>query len=374
MRPVIVNGKFLAQPLSGVQRFCREIVLGIDALLAESDHGVSVGIALPKGAECDLPLRRIVPVGGARLSGNPWEQTELATLRPDAVLLNLGNTAPLLRGRQVVTIHDTAVFANRAGYTGLFTAWYRFQLPVIARRAERVITVSRFSASEITRFLGVAAGKIEVVPNAADHCARVAADPGILDRLRLARGRYVLALGNNGPHKNFGRIVAATRMLRENGLPLPLVIAGGGDRMFRKTDFEPGPDDILAGRVTDAELRALYEGAGCFVFPSLYEGFGIPALEAMTFGCPVVTSTAEALRETCRDAALYCDPLDVADIARRMEAVLTNPTLANDLRRHGRRRVAEFGWRDSARSVLDTVLRVAAERPVVDGMVGVAKA
>jgi glycosyltransferase involved in cell wall biosynthesis len=137
---------------------------------------------------------------------------------------------------------------------------------------------------------------------------------------------------------------------------LPLVAAGGGNsRIF--AGAAPG-SGTATGYVTDAELRALYEGASCFVLPSLYEGFGLPALEAMSCGCPVIASNTASLPEVCGDGALLCDPRDPKDIAARISFLLDQPGERERLRQRGMARAGEFTWRRSIQTLLDILDRL----------------
>ena len=355
MTQILINGRFLSQRTTGVQRFAREITVGIDHLLGQPGFGgLDVKLALPKGTSCPLSLSRIEVLPAGRLHGNIWEQAELPLLRPDATLINLGSTAPLRRRRQFVTIHDMSAFANADNYSRLFRSWYRFLQPRIARGAQRVITVSNFSASEIAAYCGVPAGKMLLIHNGVDHIDRIATDTSVFERLPVQRRGYLLAVGNLSPNKNIAATIRALERLRPEGIDLPLVVVGTKQGIFADgTVPVSDPSRTLsAGYVTDEQLRALYENAAGLVFPSLYEGWGIPVMEAMKLGCPVIASNQSVLPETCGDAALLCDPYDPDSIARQIKALLTIPGLADRLRAKGRQRAAQFSWQRSARTLL----------------------
>jgi len=260
------------------------------------------------------------------------------------VLVNPGNTAPLAVRRQVVVIHDAAVFAVPGSYGWRFRAWYRLMHRALAWRGVRVTTVSAHARGEIARHLGLEPAAVPVLGEGAEHILRAPADAGLPARLGLARP-YVLAVGSLAPHKNLAALSATAALL--DGRGMDLVLTGGGDpRIFAAAGL-PRPARHL-GRVDDAGLRALYEGAACFVFPSLHEGFGLPALEAMACACPVVAARAGALPEVCADAALLADPTSPADIAAAVARVLGDPGLAARMRAAGRARAAAFTWQDAA--------------------------
>ena len=351
MSRIYINGRFLTQPTTGVQRFAREILRAVDTLLASdgSARKRSLVLLTPPGATPPAGLRAIEcrPVG--RLQGQAWEQLELPRYTRDGFSLNLCNTAPLRGHSTIVTIHDAGIFAVPEAYSRPFRIWYRLLHPRLVRRAVRTLTVSEFSRVELSRYLGIGRDRFTVIPNGGDHILRDPADKRILSRLGLSR-RYVLAVSSHSAHKNFAGIQAAMTYMRRQDFTL--VIAGGANSRVFNAGEAPAGESVVTGRVTDAELRALYENAECFVYPSFYEGFGLPPLEAMTCGCPVVVSRAASLPEVCGEAAVYCDPNDPADIGRAVEGVLDNAELRSDLRRRGEERAAQFTWSRSGTALL----------------------
>ncbi len=334
MTMLALNARFLSQDLTGVQRFGLEIARGLVAqrklaVLAPPDARDEPGLA---------------PQRVGRLRGHAWEQLELPRHLSGAVLINPGNTAPLALHRQVVVIHDAAVFAVPGSYGWRFRAWYRLLQRALAWRRVCIATVSAHARGEIARHLRLDPADVAVVGEGAEHILRAPADAGLHARLGLERP-YVLAVGSLAPHKNLVALGAAAAMLAGRGMEL--VVTGGLDaRVFAAAGLPA--QARLVGRVDDAGLRALYEGAACFVFPSLHEGFGLPALEAMACGCPVVAARAAALPEICGDAALLADPGSPADFAAAVARVIDDPSLATVLREAGRARAAGFTWAAAA--------------------------
>ena len=248
-----------------------------------------------------------------RTCGTIWEQLELPRYCNGQVLFTLSGGAPILHSRNVVTIHDAAVVASPTGYSSAYRVWHGNLCRRMARQAEHIFTVSNFSKSEIVKWYRAAPEKISVTYLGSDHFSSLAADPSALERFGIS-GEFVLAASVHNPNKNFDRVVQA--ICHHNKSGIPLVIAGGRDcRVYRES--MRSLDGVRAlGYVSDPELKALYENAACFVFASLYEGFGLPPLEAMASGCPVVVSRAASLPELFNGAAFFCDPYDPEDIAQ----------------------------------------------------------
>jgi glycosyltransferase involved in cell wall biosynthesis len=273
-------------------------------------------------------------------------------------LLSLTNTGPILKRQQVATIHDASVFAFPDGYSPAFRRWYQVLLPALGRRVRRVVTDSEFSRAELIRYAHIPAGKLRVILLSGEHIRAAQADCGVLTRLGIRPQAYALAVGSQAPHKNFKVIVDSLQFLP--GRSFDVVVAGGQNpRIFGRDGDTLGAEIKQTGYVSDGELRALYENAGCFIYPSLYEGFGLPPVEAMTCGCPVVVSREASLPEVCGNAALYCDGRSPKSVAESVARVMQDGALQDRLRALGRSRAAELTWSGAARSLL-TILSEAA--------------
>ncbi len=340
-----INGRFLDQTLSGVQRFAYEMTRELTQIWPQA-AAPPVVLRPTKGGGVDVPF--CVRSVGYR-TGVPWEQLELPRVASGGLLMNLANTAPLLARNQAVVIHDVGAFDMPQAYSLAFRTYYRVLQRRMARRDIKVATVSEFSRSAIVKHLGIAHDRIAVVREGSDHMHRLASADGTLTRHQLTPGGYVLAVGNLSQHKNLASLSEVARMLDRRGVPL--VIAGQINPIFDSVGNKlPEPARYL-GRVSDAELKALYEGAACFVFPSLYEGFGLPAVEAMACRCVVLASRIPGLQETCGDAALFFDPKSPADIADKVASVLDDQPLAERLRQAGTARAGELTWAKSAQAL-----------------------
>lgn len=357
MKPIAINGRFLSQPLTGVQRYARELVVALDALLSsgELDPQQPVELLAPRGIR-DAPTLtaiRLRVVGRAR--GQLWEQFELPTFTRGKLLFTPGGGAPLLHRNHVFTVPDASVFSTPDAYTHLYGLWYRWHHRRAAGMSSlRFLTVSEFSKSELIHRLKIDPARINVIPEGHEHVLAIASDPCTLDKLGLRRTPYVLAVGSANPNKNFRALIKAFQLLRAQ-LPqalaesLRLVISGRADTRIFSGEASSGAGILHTGYISDAELRALYENATCFVFPSLYEGFGLPLLEAMTLGCATACSTSASLPEVGGDAVLYFDPHSPQEMADAIASLLNDAHLRESLAGRGQQRSRQFRWSDAAR-------------------------
>jgi len=353
VKKIYINGKFLGQRVTGTQRYARKLLNEFDCLLsAENRWNLEIEILSPRCVQVFPRYKslRVRTVGS--MSGTRWEQLELPRFCRGRLLFTLSGGAPILHSRNVVTIHDAAVVASPAGYSSVYRLWHANLCRRMARTAEHIFTVSNFSKSEIVKWYGAPEEKISVTYLGGDHLCGFAADPAALERFRIC-GKYILAASVQNPNKNFGRLVQAVSYHNESSMPL--LIAGGSDsNVYRSMKW---PEAVRSlGYVTDMELKALYENAACFVFPSLYEGFGLPPLEALSLGCPVVVSRAASLPEIFTGAAFFCDPYDPDDIARAIDrAVKSRDSTRDELKLFARK----FSWAKCARQTLEVIEEIA---------------
>jgi glycosyltransferase involved in cell wall biosynthesis len=344
---IAINGRFLTRAPTGVDRFAMEL---LRAWLPRFGVGHAVKTLIPAQGDA-RSAEGLSPTRVGRFTGHAWEQLELSAHCADDMLLSLCNTGPLTRRRQLAVLHDAGVMARPATYSLAFRSWYRWLFAGLMKHAGIVATVSKFSAGELMHYVGRRASAIELIFGAGEHVLRTPADTQILTRLGIHDQRYVLAVGSLTPNKNFSGVARAAALLSD--LDVKIVAAGGANtRVFNRAMLS-NDALITAGYVTDGELRALYEHATCFVFPSFYEGFGLPPLEAMHCGCPVLVSDRASLPEVCGEAAVYCDPDDPADIAQQLRRLVTSELLRSELRTAGLERARQFSWAKSAAALND---------------------
>lgn len=349
---IFINARFLTQDISGVQRYAEQMCRALKRL---RDDLVFVAPNNIRLHDCASALEAHC-IG--RSTGHVWEQIDLPLYlkrRGSPLLISISNTGPMLYGNQIATHHDINYVRYPQSYTRLFRLAYRTITPILLSRARTLITGSHFSRREISSFYGYAEDKVLVVPAAVS-------DDFIPGPTAVNRPNYLLAVSSPAVHKNFRRMIQAFLSLR--GHPdLQLHIVGAASALFADPNLQHiacrDPRIRFLGRLSDAELIAQYQGATAFVFPSLYEGFGIPPLEAQACGCPVLAANAASIPEVLQASALYFDPLDVSHMAAAMQRILLDAPLRNALRVQGLQNVQRFSWELSAQRLsqhIDTLL------------------
>ncbi|GBR24737.1 glycosyltransferase family 4 protein [Kozakia baliensis] len=352
MKNLFLNGRFLVQSLSGVQRFAREVTDALAAIVPENDPLRPV-ILLPPDSHETGPLTgpglKRKKVGKWR--GQIWEQFSLSVAARKGILLNLGNTGPVFGGKRFVVMHDAGVFAIKDSYSFAFRWWYRLLFLLLSRSGTKLITVSNFSQRELAKYLHIPAQRISVIQEGADHILKVQADESILQKHSLETGRFILAVGNLAPHKNLKILNSLSSVLEKSNLKL--VISGSFNNAVFNTKSELPSFATFVGRVNDAELHALYRHAAVLIFPSIYEGFGLPPVEAMTCGCPVIATDIPVLREVCGNAALFFkNEVELKDAVLHLSQ---DNNLRETLKKHAFAQSKNYRWKNTAQQILEII-------------------
>jgi glycosyltransferase involved in cell wall biosynthesis len=354
-----INGRFLTQRMTGVQRYAHEIVLALDAILLQmGKEALSMRLVAPPMATATPSLSKIAVCRSGFVSGHLWDQLVLPFYAGGGVL-SLGNFGPIVSSRHIVCIHDVNTFILPESYSRAFAAVYQNLLPIVGRRATRVATVSQFSADMMVRFGVCRSEKIFIAPNGHEHVLRWDARRADLSLIRTLKRPYIFLLGSTARHKNIDVILNQAAALDEAGIDI--VVAGGGSGIFAASAQVRRPSIHQLGFVSDDDLAALYENALCLVFPSRTEGFGIPPLEAMANGCPVISSNAASLVEVGGDVFLYVDPDDRDGWLRTIIALSGDEERRASLSRKGRERSKLFSWTRSAQIYLREMMNLSSQ-------------
>ncbi|PWB57312.1 MAG: glycosyltransferase family 1 protein [Bradyrhizobiaceae bacterium] len=363
-RRIVINGRFVGRSVTGVERYATEIVRALDLLAAE-EHPLAARLrfclAVPSDAEIEGRLQAISVERVGLLSSRLWEQFELPRWSGGDPIVNLCNTAPVLGSQNITCVHDAHVWLLPGNFSPAFRMLYRVLVPLSLRRSRRWVTVSRFSAEQLAR-LGIADRMPDAItPNGSDHALRWSPTSSSLDPTRLPE-RYLLALGSRSLNKNLALVHQLADRLAPEGIHV--LIAGGGNRqVFGQAEAAASSRAVELGRVSDDDLALLFEKATGFLFPSLYEGFGLPPLEAMRLGCPVIASNTSAMPEVLGDAAILCSPVAIDEWEAAVHELASNEDRRLDFVRRGRERAVGFTWRASALTVLRLLDEVASAQP-----------
>ncbi|MCW1238819.1 glycosyltransferase family 4 protein [Bacillus pretiosus] len=356
MRKIYINGRFLTQKTTGVQRVAEEIVKEIDNLLEDKELSKEFNfiILTPKNVIKNIKLKRIQVQQVGLLKGHLWEQLELPIYSRGDILINFCNTGPLFKREQVVFIHDAAIYSKPDGFSKKFVAWYKMVYKLVSKFSRGIITVSNFSKEELISNLPDVASKIRVIKIGVDHIEKVEKDEGILKKFNLEKDNFMLAVGSLHPNKNFKAILSALDHMQN--FAGQVVIAGGIDKKVVSEETSGfGGNITYVGYVTDEELCGLYSNAKVFIFPSIYEGFGLPPIEAMRLGCPVIASKVASIPEVCKDGAVYFNPIEPSELVEKIKLFYNNQIDKNELTTKALEIAKDYTWKKTAVELIDTL-------------------
>ncbi|WP_392558327.1 glycosyltransferase family 4 protein [Orbus mooreae] len=331
---VYINGRFLTQNMTGVQRFaleiCKELVKLRNDVVFLVPHSIDVNL-IPKSFNLQVIGKK---------NGLHWEQIELPRYlktQKNPLLINLCNRAPVFYKNNILVLHDVTFRRYPKSVSFSFGVFYKLMVPLLVKHAKQLLTVSEFSKNEIQHFYPNCKNNIEIIYNAVGE--------KFSSNGKLAcEENYLLAVSSDYLHKNFHRLVEAFIQLNDPSMKLKIV----GSKGKIAEQYQAVKNIDFIGRVSDEELIKLYQNAFAFVFPSLYEGFGIPPLEAQACGCPVLSSNLSVMPEVLADSVIYFNPFDIDNIVNAFKKVMMDKNLYNELINKGYKNVARFSWIDSA--------------------------
>jgi len=354
MSEIIVNARFLCERATGVGRLAMEVAKKLKALYPSIKFVAHKGIYYT-----ELAAQLEVETFGV-LKRMPWEQIELPSYlirkHKNAILLNLANSAPLLYTKNVVCIADVLWKRNPEWYSKKSLYYFNFLIPRIVKRSLKVLTISEFSKSEICTLFKVPPDKVQVFSCAvSEDFIRLEGDY----KYSELNERYILSVSSIDPRKNLIRLIEAYRKLELYKKGIKLYLVGQRYKAFPDINFELSLEElkyiIFTGYVSDEELVALYKNACIFVYPTLGEGFGLPPLEAMSKGCPVITSKITSLPDVCGDAAYYIDPHSIESIAEGISTLIESESLRKDFSARGLEQVKRFSWELAAQHIYELI-------------------
>ncbi|PWL39841.1 glycosyltransferase family 1 protein [Flagellimonas aquimarina] len=341
---IVINARFLTQPITGVQRFAVEISRILKKKLPNKVHFVTH----PGVIHLDLSKELDAEVIGFNKS-HIWEQIDLYLYlirKKKPLLISFGYTGPLFYNNQIVSIHDMAFKYYRETFSKSFSALYNFLVPKIAKKCLHVITVSESAKKELIQELDIPSEKITVVYNGLSDVFKAKGQP------LPNKDRYILTVSSHHPRKNYQRLLEAFSLLENKSIKL--FVIGNEIKHFSQSlenkDFDYGKRVKFLKNISDEKLSAYYENAELFVFPSLYEGFGIPVIEAMSKNIGCVVSDIPVFREITGGSVIFVDPKKVESILKGIEAGLILDKKEIDYKISNK-----FSWETSAGKVLELI-------------------
>lgn len=369
-----INGRSMFRQLTGVQHYAREVTHALCALKPEDvSFTVFAGREGRSGLKEGLPVSASRAPAGGPVRGMAWEQAVLRRMITKSgvdVIFNPANVAPLSPPvPSVVTVHDLAFLLFPEHFSRPFAAYYRMVMPRIIRQAAAVIAVSRSTETDLRDYLDVDPDRITVIPNGVSPAFRKRILKRELEEVRRRYGlpdRFFVSIASLDPRKNLKTLLNAYRLLPgEVSGNLGLVLVGSGNRVFADPGLQEElsrsrPGSVLApGYIPADDLPAIYRLSTALVYPSFYEGFGLPVLEAMAASTPVISSNRSSIPEVAGEAAVLVNPDSVEELSAAMDLVATDSGTRNLLIERGKKRAAAFSWEKTATATL-AVLRQAA--------------
>ncbi|RCK54064.1 hypothetical protein TH25_01600 [Thalassospira profundimaris] len=343
-KKIYVNCRYLTQHTTGVQRYAEEIC----KKLSEIDENL-IFVAPPKKYMLKNHTSiKIVNFGF--FNGHIWEQFVLPFYfikKRNYILLNLANTAPIFGTKNALVLHDIQFARKPRIHSFLFTAIYKAIIPLALKRSSPIITVSHESKKDILKFYKTKK-EIIIAPNATSETF---SSNAITETFKK---KYILSISPFSYHKNFSNIIKSFLSLEDKSYQLIITGTPNKNFNFSKDDIELKNVKFI-GRVTDTELKNLYQHAKCLIYPSFSEGFGLPIIEAQKCQCPVIASDIPVFHEVGGESILYCNPFDYRDIANKIELLIRDVSLCEELKNRGLINSEKYSWQRSAEKIYNAI-------------------
>jgi len=334
-RDIVINGRFLSRRVTGVERYGREIIQ-----LFRNSPALS-------GAE----KYRVEQTRMNGLAGHAWEQFVLpAKLKSNSILWSPANTGPLMVSNQALTIHDLSPLDHPEWFQKSFAAWYRLLLPILAKRVQVIFTPSEYTQQKVLKQLE--AKNVIVTPNGVDTNIF---HPEAIQKTYEFPNKYILSVGSLQPRKNIRLLMDAWHTLKDDFRDSWLVIAGESGHVFRNIKFFGDERIRFMNYVNETDLPGLYAQAELLVLPSFDEGFGLPVIEAMACGTPIIASDGGALPEVVGDAGLIFELAKPNELIETIRKCLSDNHLRISLIEKGLARAKKFSWQKSAELIWTTL-------------------
>ena len=340
-RTIYINGRFLTQRITGVQRYGLKILKKLISL-----NNFKYEILIPKEKEITKSIKNISIRRIGLFGGHLWEQVELPLFlsnKKNFILLNLSNTSPICVKNKISTLHDLAFYHHPEWFSKIFASFYNFLIPRILRTSQKIITDSNYAKEDIQKTYNVDKDKI------------VVAYPSVSDKfynLENTKKDFFLTVGSLDPRKNLNRIIKIFEELNIN-----LKVVGGANLNFSgKVDKDKKKFIEFTGYLNDEELLKEYNSAVAFIFPSYFEGFGMPIIEAQKCGLPVISSNKTSMPEVGGSSCIYFDPHNDQEIKTKIKKIYNDKVLRTELKKKGFENVKKFSWHKST-LIIEDMLR-----------------
>lgn len=347
MHDIYINARFLTQKLSGVQRYAFEISKELSLINNQYNFILLIPSKLSINCEYDFSFN-IKKIGSNK--GHLWEQFDLPRYlnkKNNPLLINLTNSAPIFYKNKISTIHDLSVFENGGWFSIKYRSFYKFLIPRIIKSSRKILTDSYFSQKEIlNKYNDLNPKDIHVI-----YCSNSLKTNNNIQKSK--DDDYLLFIGGNSRRKNLKNLILA--FIKLDSQKIKLKIVGNIINHLKSDNVIEHPNVEYLGDVSNDDLINLYTNAKMLVFPSFYEGFGLPPLEAISFNCPIILSDIPVLREIYEESALYVNPYNIDDIKNKISKFLNDNKLRYEMISLGLKQSKKYSWNKSAIKIIDLI-------------------